>query len=110
MENKLNRHDLIYITGNKKNDKTYHFEKFKTIRSFGRQIYDSDLSVHDAFEQQIKLKDDINILQNEKNQSKKEKAVTLKNAVVFLDGRQKLLMLLNMEFFQKENKDFRLRS
>ena len=106
MENKLNRHDLIYITGNKKNDKTYHFEKFKTIRSFGRQIYDSDLSVHDAFEQQIRLKDDINILQNEKNQSKKEKAVTLKNAVVFLDGRQKVINAFEYGIFPKRKQGF----
>ena len=106
MENKLNRHDLIYITGNKKNDKTYHFEKFKTIRSFGRQIYDSDLSVHDAFEQQIRLKDDINILQNEKNQSKKEKAVTLKNAVVFLDGRQKVINAFEYGIFPKRKQRF----
>ena len=106
MENKLNRHDLIYITGNKKNDKTYHFEKFKTIRSFGRQIDDSDLSVHDAFEQQIRLKDDINILQNEKNQSKKEKAVTLKNAVVFLDGRQKVINAFEYGIFPKRKQGF----
>ena len=108
MENKLNRHDLIYITGNKKNDKTYHFEKFKTIRSFGRQIYDSDLSVHDAFEQQIRLKDDINILQNEKNQSKKEKAVTLKNAVVFLDGRQKVINAFEYGIFPKRKQRFQI--
>ena len=36
MENKLDRNNLIYKTGNKKNDKTYNFQKFKTIRSFGR--------------------------------------------------------------------------
>ena len=35
MENRLNRDNLIYETGNKKNSKTYDFQKFKTIRSFG---------------------------------------------------------------------------
>ena len=48
MENKLNRHDLIYKTSNKKKDETYHFQKFKTIRSCGRQIYHNDLSLDDA--------------------------------------------------------------
>ena len=32
---------------------------FKTIRSFGREIYNNDLSLDDALEQQIRLKDDI---------------------------------------------------
>ena len=32
MENKLDRNDLIYKTGNKKKDKAYDFQKFKTIR------------------------------------------------------------------------------
>ena len=36
MENKLNRNDLIYKTSNKKKDKTYDFQKSKTIPSFGR--------------------------------------------------------------------------
>ena len=36
MENKVNRDDLIYKTGNKKKNETYDFQKFKTIRSSGR--------------------------------------------------------------------------
>ena len=36
MENKLNRDDFIYKTGNKKKDKIYDFQKFKTIRFFRR--------------------------------------------------------------------------
>ena len=36
MENKLDRNNLIYTTGNNKNYKTCNFQKFKTIRSFGR--------------------------------------------------------------------------
>ena len=42
MENKLYRNDLIHKTGNKKMHKTYHFQKFKAIKSFGREIYNSD--------------------------------------------------------------------
>ena len=38
IENKLNRDDLINKIGNIKKDKTYDFQKFKTIRSFGREI------------------------------------------------------------------------
>ena len=60
MENKLNRDDLIYKKDNKKRDKRYYFQKLKT-RSFGREIYNNDLSVDDAFDLQKRLKDDIDI-------------------------------------------------
>ena len=50
IENKLKRDDLIYKTDNKKEDKTYDFQKFKTIRSFGRKIYNNDLLLDDAAE------------------------------------------------------------
>ena len=60
IENQVNRDDLTYKTGNKKKDKIYDFQKFKTIRSCQREIYNNNLSV-DALEQQIKLKDDIDI-------------------------------------------------
>ena len=36
--------------------KTYQFQKFKTIRSFGREIYNNNLSLDDATEQQMILK------------------------------------------------------
>ena len=39
MENKLSRDEFIYNkTGNKKKDKTYDFQKFKTKRYFRREI------------------------------------------------------------------------
>ena len=79
MENKLDRNDLIYKIGNKKKDKAYDFQKFKTIRSFGREIYNNDLSLDVALEQQIRLKDDNNIFKestkrNQRNQWKKKKS------------------------------------
>ena len=61
MENKLDRNYLIYKAGTKKKGKTYDFQKFKTIRSFGRDIYNNDLLLYDVLEQQIKIKDDIDI-------------------------------------------------
>ena len=39
IENTLNKDDLSYKTGNKKENKTYDFQKFKTITSLGREIY-----------------------------------------------------------------------
>ena len=43
MENKLNRDNLIYKTGNMKKNKTYDCQKFKTIISFGKEIYNNDI-------------------------------------------------------------------
>ena len=57
MEHNLDRNDLIYKTGNEKKDKIQDFQKFKTIRSFEREIYNNDLSLDDVIEQQIRLKD-----------------------------------------------------
>ena len=39
MESKLDSHNLIYKTGNKEKEKRYHFQKFKTIRSFGKKKF-----------------------------------------------------------------------
>ena len=50
MGKKLNRDNLILKTGNKDKDKTNDFQKFKTIRSFGREIYYNDLSLDDALD------------------------------------------------------------
>ena len=61
MENKPNRDNLNLKTGNKKKHKTYDFPKFKTIRSFGKEICNNDLSLDDALELQIRFKDDTDI-------------------------------------------------
>ena len=76
MENKLDRNDLVYKTGNKKKDKKFGFQKFKTIRSFEREIYGNDLSLDDVLELQIRLKDGTDIFQ------KIKKALTLKNGII----------------------------
>ena len=76
------------------------------MRSFGREIYNSDLSLDDALEQQIKLKDDIDISKKstkpkESVKKTKTKALTLKMQLYFLMEGKKFLMLLKLEYFQK---------
>ena len=51
MKNKLGRNDLIYKASNIEKDKTFDFQKFKTIKYFGIEIYNNDLSLDDALEQ-----------------------------------------------------------
>ena len=98
IENKLHRDNLIYKTGNKKKDETNDFQKFEAIRSFGREIYNNYLSLDDALELQIILKDEINIFKEpaklKESIRKEKKALTFKNTIILLNGRQKVQRLL----------------
>ena len=79
MENKPKRDDLIYKTDNKKKDRTYDFQKLKTIKSFERKICNNDLSLDDVIELQIRWKDVIDIIKEStkpKESVKKEKRST----------------------------------
>ena len=53
IEQEVNRDYLFYKTGKKKKSKTYYLQKFKTIISFGTEIYNSDFELNDAFKEQI---------------------------------------------------------
>ena len=62
----------------------HDFQKFKTIRSFGREIYSRIIALNDAFEEQINLKDEIdksmNLL-NKKPKLKKRKSTDKRNRI-----------------------------
>ena len=75
MENKLNKDDLIHKTGNKKKKKHMVFKSLKHS-FFARELYNNDLSLDEALEQQLKLKDYIEIFKESKKPKesvKKEK-------------------------------------
>ena len=82
-EQEISRDDLSYKTGNKKKSKAYDFQKLKTIRSFGREMYCGNIELNDAFQEQIKLKHEIDHFnQYSKPKSleeKEEKVVTYEN-------------------------------
>ena len=42
-----------------KEGKVYDFQKSKTVRSFGREVYNDNLALDDAFDEQVTLKDKI---------------------------------------------------
>ena len=52
-EQKIKRNYLIHKTGNKKRDKTYDFQKFKKIRSFGRKISSGIVTLVNAREEKV---------------------------------------------------------
>ena len=80
--------------------------EFKTIRSFEREIFNSDSSLDNALEQEITLKHDIYIFKestkpNELVKKKQKTPLNLKQAIILLNGRQKFLTLLKKEYFWK---------
>ena len=95
LENKIIRDYLIY--------KTYDFQSFKTIRSFGREIYNNHISLDDALEQQIRLKDNADIFRKtakpKESVKKERKGLTLKNAIILLTRRQKVLNAFESRIF-----------
>ena len=101
MENKLDRNDLIYETSNKKKNKTYDFQNFKTIRFFGEEIDNNGLSLDDTLGEQIRLNDDIDVFKESAKSKKKKKQLLLKMQSYFLMEGKEFLMLLKVECFQK---------
>ena len=104
IEQQTNRDDLIYKTGNEKNSKAYDFQKFKQIRSFGREMYNGDIELNDALEEQITLKNEIdNFNQYTKSKSqqnkKEEKLMTYEKVNTLLQGRQKVLNEFESKIF-----------
>ena len=73
MENKLDRNYLIYKTS-----KIYNFQKYKTTRSSVKETFNNDISLDDALERQIRLKDDNNVFKE--STKPKESVIKEKNS------------------------------
>ena len=82
---------------------TYSFQNFRTIKAFDRDIYNCEITLKEAHEDQASLL--VKIINFKKktkplNQEKKqEKKVALKNLYNFFEGREKYLMLLIVKYF-----------
>ena len=55
IEKNVNREKLVYET----NIRTYDFQNFQTIRTFARDIYNDEISLEEANEDQGKLLDEM---------------------------------------------------
>ena len=109
IEQEVNRDYLYYKTGKKKKSKTYYLQKFKTIISFGTEIYNSDFELNDAFKEQIKLKNQIdNFNQYTKPKSlyvKEEKVMNYKNANRPFKGKKVFKGFESKIFPKKQHKE-----
>ena len=87
----------------RKKTKHYDFQKFKTTKSFGREIFNDDTTLDYEFEEQIVLKNEINKFEESmkpQKPGKKRKIMQL----YFLKESKKFLIALKVEYFQQENR------
>ena len=79
IENSIDREKLIY----KSNKYTYDFRNFQTIRTFGEDIYEGEITFEEADEDQLNLLNSIMGFKNKtrpkNNRKKQEKENVLEN-------------------------------
>ena len=99
IEKNVNREKLVYKT----NIHTYDFQNFQTIRTFARDIYNGEISLEEANEDQGKLLNEIiyfNKKTKPKNEIKKqEKEDVIKSLRNFYNSRKKVIMFLIVKYF-----------
>ena len=87
---------------------TYDFRNFKTIRTFGRDIYDGKIALEEADEDQSNLIDEIENFNKktrpQKDEEKQEEKNVLKNLYNFYDVREKVLNGFNSKIFVIKSK------
>ena len=95
----MDREKLFY----KSNKNTYDFKEFQTIRTFGEDIYNGEISLDEAGKYQWDLADKINDFikktkpQNE--EKKREKKIVKKNLIKFYGGREASLNAFKSKIF-----------
>ena len=100
IEKSIDREKLVYNAS----DYTYDFRNFRTIRTFGRDIYEGKISLEEADEDQSDLVDEIEKF-NDKTRPKslekknKKKKFFLKTCIIFLRLEKKFLMALKAKYF-----------
>ena len=99
IEKTVDREKLI----NKTKEYTYSFKNFRTIKAFGRDIYDGKITLKEADEDQADLLSEIIIfLKNSKTKNYREKTrqkIICKNLYI-LKVEKEFLMLLIVKYFQ----------
>ena len=98
-KNTIDREKLVY----KASEYTCDFRNFRTIRTFGINIHNGEITLEEADEDQSKLVDEIEIFNNKtrpQNANKKqEKEIVLENLYRFYDAREKVLNGFNSKIF-----------
>ena len=87
IEKTVDRERLVY----KASEYTYSFKNFRTIRTFGRDIYEGKITLKEADEDQSNLLNDIRNFRDktrpQNDKKKQEKEIVLKNLYKFFEAR-----------------------
>ena len=109
IEKSVNRENLIY----RASEYIYSFKNFKTIKTFGRDIYNDEITLKEADNDQTNLLVEIMAFkkntkpQSQKNKKKKKnrKKEALKNLYALFESRvKKVLDAFESKIFTKKNK------
>ena len=88
IEKNVDREKLIYET----NEYTYSFKNFQTIKTFGRDIYEGEVTIKEADEYQADLLTEIwdfrKYTKSRSEEKKQEKEIVLQNLYKFFEGRE----------------------
>ena len=106
IEKTVDREKLVYEAS----EYEYSFQNFLTIRTLGRDIYNGEITLKEADEDQSSLLSEIINFRDktkprgEKKKKKKEKEDVLKNLYNFYEGREKVLNAFKSKIFPKKTK------
>ena len=99
IEKTVDREKLVY----RASEYTYSFQNFQTIRTFGRDIYNGEITLKEADEDQSSLLNEIKNFRDKTKphdeEKKTEKKMFLKTCITFLRAEKKSLMLLIVKYF-----------
>ena len=99
IEKTVEREKLVY----RAREYTYSFQNFRTIRTFGRDIYNGEITLKEADEDQSSLLNEIKNFRDktkpQDEEKKQKKKMFLKTCVTFLRAEKKSLMLLIVKYF-----------
>ena len=96
----IDREKLVY----KAHGNTYDFRKFRTIRNFGKDIYEGEVALEEADNDQSDLLDEIKNFSDKTRpkslkKKKKNKKLFLKTHINFMMWEKKFLMGLKVKYF-----------
>ena len=99
IEKAVDREKLVY----RASEYTYSFQNFRAIRTFGIDIYNGDITLKEADEDQSSLLNEIRNFRDETKpqdkEKKRKKKMFLQTCISFLKVEKKSLMLLIVKYF-----------
>ena len=100
IEKAVDREKLVY----RASEYTYSFQNVRTIKTFGRDIYNGEITLKEADEEQSSLLNEIRnfrdkIKPQDAEKKQKKNKMLLKTCITFLRAEKKSLMILIVKYF-----------